>query len=49
MNGGNSMAKQAVEKEEFPKVFVAENGEEIIASNDVQEAAFKNAGLKVKE
>lgn len=42
------MAKQ-VEKEEYPKTFVAENGGEVVARNDVQEAAFKNAGLKEKE
>ena len=28
------------------KVFVAENGEKLIARDEVQEAAFKNAGLK---
>jgi len=28
------------------KVFVAENGEKIVAQNEVQEAAFENAGLK---
>mgnify|MGYP000874272899 CR=1 FL=1 len=28
------------------KVFVAENGEKIIARDEVQAAAFENAGLK---
>lgn len=28
------------------KVFVAENGEKIIARDEVQAIAFKNAGLK---
>lgn len=41
--------KQAVEKEEYPKTFVAENGETVVARNDIQAAAFKNAGLKEKE
>jgi hypothetical protein len=27
------------------KVFVAENGEKVIAINEIQEEAFKNAGL----
>lgn len=31
------------------KVFVAENGQDIVARDEVQEAAFKNAGLKEKE
>jgi hypothetical protein len=31
------------------KVFVAENGEKIIAQGEAQEAAFKNAGLKEVE
>ncbi len=32
------------------KVFVAENGQQIVARDEVQEAAFRNAGLKeVKE
>lgn len=43
------MAKREVEKEEYPKVFVAENGEEVVARNEVQAAAFKNAKLKEKE
>lgn len=30
------------------KVFVAENGQELIAKDEVQEAAFRNAGLKEK-
>lgn len=42
------MAKVA-EKKEYPKTFVAENGEEIIARDEIQAAAFKNAGLKEKE
>lgn len=28
------------------KVFVAENGEKLVARDEVQEAAFKKAGLK---
>ncbi len=28
------------------KVFVAENGEKLIAKDEIQEAAFKNAGLR---
>lgn len=28
------------------KVFVAENGQKVIANNEVQEAAFINAGFK---
>lgn len=28
------------------KVFVAENGQKLIARDEVQAAAFKNAGLK---
>lgn len=32
------------------KVFEAKNGEKVVAINDIQEEAFKNAGLKeVKE
>jgi hypothetical protein len=34
------------EVKEYPKVFVAENGEKIVARDEVQAAAFKNAGLK---
>lgn len=30
------------------KVFIAENGEELVARDEVQEAALKNAGLKEK-
>ncbi|MFC0235495.1 hypothetical protein [Fictibacillus phosphorivorans] len=41
------MAKKEV-KSEFPKVFVAENGEELIAIDDVQAAAFAKV-LKEKE
>lgn len=33
------MAKNT-EKKEFPKVFVAENGEEVIARDEIQAAAF---------
>jgi hypothetical protein len=43
------MAKKVEEVKEFPKVFVTEDGQELIARDDIQEAAFKNAGLKVKE
>lgn len=43
------MARKAVEEKTFPMVFVAENGEEVIARDEVQAAAFKNAGLKEKE
>lgn len=46
------MAKKNVEVEEvkYHKIFVTEDGEhELIARDDVQEAAFKNAGLKEKE
>ena len=28
------------------KVFVAENGQKLVARDDIQEAAFKHAGLK---
>ncbi|WP_368658674.1 hypothetical protein AB3Z07_05085 [Metabacillus halosaccharovorans] len=28
------------------KIFIAENGEKIIARDEIQEAAFKKAGLK---
>lgn len=31
------------------KVFIAENGKKIEARDEVQEAAFKNAGLKEEE
>lgn len=30
------------------KVFVAENGEQLVAKDDIQEAAFIKAGLKEK-
>lgn len=40
------MSKKIVEEKEFPKVFVAENGEKVIAANEVQEAAFLKVGLK---
>jgi hypothetical protein len=45
------MAKKVVEVEEkkFPKIFVAENGKKIIAQNDVQADAFKNAGLEEEQ
>jgi hypothetical protein len=45
------MAKKVVELEEkkFPKVFVAENGEKIVAQNDVQADAFRNAGLEEEQ
>lgn len=45
------MAKKAqVEETKFPKIFVTEDGEhELIARDEVQEAAFQNAGLKEKE
>ncbi|WP_262380924.1 hypothetical protein [Bacillus infantis] len=33
---------------EFPKVFVSEEGIELIASNEIQAAAFSSAGLKEK-
>lgn len=39
------MAKK-VEEKEYPKTFVAENGEKVVAVNEVQEAAFKHMGLK---
>lgn len=42
-------AKKEVEKEEYPKAFIAENGEEVTARNEIQAAAFKNVGLKEKE
>jgi hypothetical protein len=44
------MAKKS-RKLEFPKTFIAEiDGEhELIARDDVQAAAFENAGLKEKE
>lgn len=35
-----------IEKDEFPKVFVAENGEKVVALNDIQAAAFEKEGLK---
>jgi hypothetical protein len=41
-----------LEKLEYPKTFIAEvDGEvhELIARDDVQSAAFENAGLKEKE
>jgi hypothetical protein len=41
------MAKQ-VEKPEYPKTFVAENGEELIARDEIQAAAFAKV-LKEKE
>jgi hypothetical protein len=31
------------------KVFVAENGEKVIAQNEAQEAAFRNAGLEEEQ
>jgi hypothetical protein len=41
------MAKKVEEKVDvYPKVFVAENGEKVIARDEVQAAAFKNAGLE---
>jgi len=41
------MAKKVeLEEKEFPKTFIAENGEKIVARDEVQAAAFKNAGLK---
>lgn len=44
------MAKKQVEEVKFPKVFITEDGEhELIARDDIQESAFKNAGLKEKE
>lgn len=46
------MAKKAVEVEgkEFPKVFVTKDGDrELVARDEIQAAAFKNAGLKEKE
>lgn len=46
------MAKKLEKADEvkFPKVFVTEDGEhELIARDDVQEAAFRNTGLKEKE
>lgn len=39
------MAKK-VEEKEYPKTFVTENGEKVVARDEVQAAAFKNAGLK---
>lgn len=45
------MAKK-VEKQSFPRTFIAEiDGEthELIARDEVQAAAFENAGLKEKE
>jgi hypothetical protein len=36
------------EVKEYPKTFVAENGETVIARDEIQAAAFKNAGLKEK-
>ena len=44
------MAKKVeVEKEEFPKVFVAENGNKVTALNETQAIAFRNEGLKEEE
>lgn len=41
------MAKRVeVEEKKFPLVFVAENGNKVAAQNDIQAAAFANAGLK---
>lgn len=40
------MSKKGIEDKEYPKVFVAENGEKVEARNEIQAAAFKNAGLK---
>ena len=31
------------------RIFVAENGEKLIARDEIQAAAFKNAGLKEEE
>lgn len=45
------MAKKNEEQleKEFPKTFVNEDGVELVARDEVQAAAFKNAGLKEKE
>jgi hypothetical protein len=44
------MAKKTEEVKTYPKVFVTVDGEhELIARDDVQAAAFENAGLKEKE
>lgn len=40
------MATKKTEEKEFPKTFVAKNGQKVEAQNDVQAAAFANAGLK---
>jgi hypothetical protein len=42
------MAKK-VEKEEFPKVFITEDGVEVTALNEIQAIAFENEGLKEQE
>jgi hypothetical protein len=41
------MAKKE-QKSEFPKVFIAENGQEIVARDEIQAAAFAKV-LKEKE
>lgn len=43
------MAKKEVKEREFPISFVTEDGEQLIARDEVQAAAFKKAGLKEKE
>ena len=46
-----AVKKEVVEKEEFPKVLVItsdDNVQEVTVRNEIQEAAFKNAGFKEK-
>jgi hypothetical protein len=33
---------------EFPQVYINEDGVELVASNEVQAAAYENNGFKVK-
>lgn len=40
---------QEVEEKEFPKAFVTEAGEELVARDEIQAAAFEKTGLKEKE
>lgn len=47
-----AVKKEVAEKEEFPKVLVITSDEkerEVTVRNEIQEAAFKNAGFKEKE